>query len=46
MPMEYPIVLQNVKILRAVNTSLFIFTKVGVIAIGLLPKGKIVKKDG
>ena len=46
MPTEYPIVLQNVKILMAVNTFLSIYTKVGVIVISLLPKVKIVKKDG
>ena len=46
MPTEYPIVLQNVKILMAVNTFLSIYTKVGVIVICLLQKVKIVKKDG
>ena len=46
MPTEYPIVLQNAKILLDVNTSIFTYTKVGVTVIGLLPKVKIVKKDG
>ena len=46
MATQYPIVLRSVKILTAVNTSLFIYTKVGLIVISLLPKVTIVKKDG